>query len=238
MAIKVLIIEDEPEISKHMALFFAKESWLTFIAQDGEEGLVMADREKPDLIILDIMLPKLSGIEVCKRIRAVSHVPIIMVTAKGEEIDKLLGLELGADDYVTKPFSLVELVARAKAILRRCHGQLVEGEKDGEQAVLEQGDFTINLNSYQVEKNGEKIALTPTEFQLLHYFCENPHRVLNRNQLINKVLGYYSTSFDRTIDTHISNLRKKIEDVSSDPQYLQTIHSIGYRFVPTGKNKE
>ncbi|MDW7674872.1 MAG: response regulator transcription factor [Bacillota bacterium] len=227
---KILIVEDEAQISSRLADFFHREGWQAVIAADGEVGLALAKTENPDLVILDLMLPKLSGIEVCKKIRTYSSVPIIMLTAKSEEIDKLLGLELGADDYVTKPFSLSELVARAKAIMRRQQGQLVTSGTLPVSSIIKQGPFTLDIDAHAAYKGSDLLDLTPTEFKLLETFCKSPERVFTRSQLINQVLGHFFPGFDRTIDTHVSNLRKKIEQEPSTPIHLLTVHGVGYRF--------
>lgn len=237
MSWKILIIEDEPEISKSIARFIEREGWEAMEAFDGETGLNMFVEEKPHLIILDLMLPGIPGFDVCKKVRAASDIPIIMLTAKAEEIDKLLGLELGADDYVTKPFSLRELMARAKAMLRRHYGKAPKVNQENREIDerQEQGDFALDLSSYQAFKKGELLELTPTEFQLLEAFCNNPNQVFSRRQLVTQVLGHYHSSFDRSVDSHISNLRKKIEEKPGNPGYLLTVHGVGYKFNPTGR---
>jgi two-component system OmpR family response regulator len=238
VTVKILIIEDEPQIAKHIASFFQREGWQAITAYDGEQGLRKAKEEKPDLIILDLMLPKLPGLEVFKSIRLFSDVPVIMLTAKAEEIDKLLGLELGADDYLTKPFSLAELVARVKAILRRCQRQVSDKNPvlPTEKEVISQGEFRLDLKRHQAYQREKLLELTPTEYKLLQLMCQHPSRVFSRSQMVNHVLGHYYTGFDRTIDTHISNLRKKIEEQPGNPRFLRTVHGVGYKFNPEGKD--
>jgi two-component system OmpR family response regulator len=239
VTVKILIIEDEPQIAKHITGFFQREGWLVVTAYDGEQGLFMAKEEQPDLVILDLMLPKLPGLEAFKKIRSFSDVPVIMLTAKAEEIDKLLGLELGADDYMTKPFSLAELVARVKAILRRRRRQIMDDANlSVNHDIIRQGDFKLDLNRHQAYQKEKLLELTPTEFKLLQLMCQNPHRVFSRSQLVNHVLGHYYTGFDRTMDTHISNLRKKIEEQPGNPRFLGTVHGVGYRFDPEGKDEK
>lgn len=237
MTVKILIIEDEPQITRHISKFLQREGWLVLVSHDGEQGLTMAKTDKPDLVVLDLMLPKLPGLEVLKKLRQESDLPVIVLTAKSEEIDMLLGLELGADDYMTKPFSLAELTARIKAILRRHQKKFSDDRhQEAAQQEVKAGEFLLDLGSHQVSKNGQNLELTPTEFKILQLMCQNPHRVFSRSQLVNHVLGHYYVGFDRTMDTHISNLRKKIEDQPGLPRYLITVHGIGYKFYPAGKD--
>ncbi|KYH32107.1 response regulator transcription factor [Neomoorella mulderi] len=222
---KILIIEDEEKIATMIQQYLLKEQFAVLIAADGVMGLKKARQEKPDLIILDLMLPGLSGLDVCREIRKESQVPIIMLTAKAEEIDKLLGLELGADDYITKPFSLAELAARIRAVLRRSGGQ-----EQPKNTVQTRGDLTIDFSGLQVYKKGQPLNLTPTEFNLLSVLFRHPGRVYSRLQLLDAALGEAYQGYERSIDTHISNLRRKIEDDPANPRYILTVYGVGYKF--------
>ncbi len=222
----ILVVEDENNIRANIVAFLEAEGFETIQAKDGEEALRMFAEKHPDLIILDLMLPKVDGLEVCKQVRRDSAVPIIMVTARDEEIDKLLGLELGADDYITKPFSLRELKARIKAVLRRTKSG---GAKD-EEEVLNLGSLEINLDRREVKKDGTIIDLTPSEYAILTTLCQNIGRPYSRLQLLNATLGESYAGYERAIDTHVSNLRKKIEPNPQKPVYILTVYGLGYKF--------
>jgi phosphate regulon transcriptional regulator PhoB len=224
MSRKILIVDDEREIVKVIRAYLEEAGFSVVTAADGQEALTVFRHEKPALVILDWMLPKLSGIDVCRALRKDSNVPIIMLTARVEETDKLIGLELGADDYVTKPFSPRELTARVRAVLRRAEG----GE--AQPAVLEAGDIRLDTASRAVSVRGEKMDLTPTEFDLLALFMQNPGRVFTRMQLLDKVQGYAYEGYERTIDVHIKNLRQKVEESPSKPKHIITVYGVGYRF--------
>jgi len=225
---KILIVEDEKSISDIIKFNLNKEGFDTETAYDGEDGLRKALDWKPDLILLDIMLPVMDGFQVCKKVREVSGVPILMLTAKEEEVDKVLGLELGADDYITKPFGMRELVARIKANMRRID------PGNGHQAIPPQiqvfGNLEIDLNRYEIRKNGEPLDLTLREFELLKYLAERENRVFSREQLLEEVWGYEYYGDIRTVDVTVRRLREKLEDDSSDPQYIMTKRGIGYYF--------
>jgi DNA-binding response OmpR family regulator len=221
---KILVVDDEREIVKVVRAYLEEAGFAVVVASDGQEALTVFRHEKPALVILDWMLPKLSGIDVSRSLRKESDVPIIMLTAKVEESDKLVGLELGADDYVTKPFSPRELVARVRAVLRRTES----GETPPQ--MLESGDIRMDLASRTVEARGSRIDLTPTEFDLLALFLQNPGRVFTRMQLLDKVQGYAYEGYERTIDAHIKNLRQKIEETPSKPTHIVTVYGVGYRF--------
>ena len=221
---KVLIVDDERNIVELLKYNLKKEGYEVIVAYDGAEAIRLTREEKPDIIILDIMMPEMGGIEVCKTIRQESWIPIIMLTARGEEIDKVLGLEIGADDYVTKPFSPRELMARIKAILRRTKGKSMEKEE------LHFKDITINLIKHEVWIRGEKIDLKPKEFDLLKLLATNAGKVFTRDFLLEQLWGYDYLGDTRTVDVHIRRLRQKIEDVASNPKYLKTVHGIGYKF--------
>ena len=203
----ILVVEDENNIRSNMIAFLEAEGFEAIPAKDGAEALELFSDKSPDLIILDLMLPKIDGLEVCKQVRRDSDVPIIMVTARDEEIDKLLGLELGADDYITKPFSLRELKARIKAVLRRTKSGVA---KSDEEEILTFGCLSVNLDRREVKKEGEVVELTPSEYAILTTLCQNVGRPYSRLQLLNATLGESYAGYERAIDTHVSNLRKKI----------------------------
>lgn len=223
----ILIVEDETNIRANMAEFLQAEDFETILAKDGEEAITLFEEKKPDLVILDLMLPQIDGLEVCKHIRRDSDVPIIMVTARDEEIDKLLGLELGADDYITKPFSLRELKARIKAVLRRTKSGSVKGN---DEEILTFGTLEVDLGRREVKQQGKIIDLTPSEYAILITLCQNIGRPYSRLQLLNATLGESYAGYERAIDTHVSNLRKKIEPNPQKPVYILTVYGLGYKF--------
>jgi len=225
---KVLIIEDEKSISDIIKFNLNKEGFEADTAYDGQTGLEKALSGKPDLILLDVMLPVLDGFQVCKKIRETSTVPIIMLTAKEEEVDKVLGLELGADDYITKPFGMRELIARIKANIRRT--DLMSNLQDVPSNVQDFGSLTVDLNRYEVRKNGKPLELTLREFELLKYLAERENKVFSREQLLEEVWGYEYYGDIRTVDVTVRRLREKLEDDSSDPKYIMTKRGIGYYF--------
>ncbi len=222
---RILIVDDEERIVQTVKAYLDQEGFKTYTASDGEEALRAFEEKGPDLIVLDLMLPHLSGIEVTKKIRATSNVPIIMLTAKASEADRVVGLELGADDYVVKPFSPRELVARVRAVLRRIDGDTGTAER------IVSGGLDIDLKTREVKVNGVEIELTPTEFDLLAFLAHHPGQVFTRLQLLREVQGYTYDAFARTIDTHVKNLRRKIEEDPKEPHYLLTVHGVGYRFT-------
>jgi DNA-binding response OmpR family regulator len=222
---RILIVDDEKMIVQTVKAYLDQEGFKTYTASDGEEALRAFEEKGPDLIVLDLMLPGLSGIEVTKKIRATSNVPIIMLTAKASEADRVVGLELGADDYVVKPFSPRELVARVRAVLRRIDGDTGVAER------IVSGKLDIDLKTREVKVNGVEIELTPTEFDLLAFLAHHPGQVFTRLQLLREVQGYTYDAFARTIDTHVKNLRRKIEEDPKEPHYLLTVHGVGYRFT-------
>lgn len=224
----ILIIEDEVSISDIIKFNLLKDGFTVDTAFDGETGLKKALNGNPDLILLDLMLPLLDGFEVCKRVRETSNVPIIMLTAKEEEVDKVLGLELGADDYITKPFGMRELIARIKANTRRND---VLPTNDGENIEPESfGNLVIDMNKYEIQKNGIALDLTLREFELLKYLTERENKVFSREQLLKEVWGYEYYGDIRTVDVTVRRLREKLEDDSSDPKYIMTKRGIGYYF--------
>lgn len=234
MAKKILVVDDEKPISDIIKFNLKKEGYDVAVAFDGEEALEKVESEKPDLIILDLMLPKIDGLEVAKRVRAKHNTPIIMVTAKDSELDKVLGLELGADDYVTKPFSNRELVARVKANLRR-QAAAVPAEED-HNTDIQVGDLTIHPEAYTVTKRGENINLTHREFELLHYLAEHIGQVINREHLLQTVWGYDYFGDVRTVDVTVRRLREKIEDNPGHPQWLVTRRGVGYYLANPDQN--
>jgi DNA-binding response OmpR family regulator len=223
---KILIVEDEPDMVLGLRDNFEFEGYEVVTAADGAAGLEKARSEKPDLMILDIMMPKLSGLEVCKTLRGEGfEKPIIMLTARGQEIDKVVGLELGADDYVTKPFSIRELLARVRAILRR-----TEGSKR-RLARYRFADVELDFEIYRATRAGDPLDMSPREFELLRYLIERKGDTVSRDQLLEDVWGYESYPSTRTVDTHIAKLRAKIGDSGSEPRYILTMHGAGYKFV-------
>lgn len=226
---KVLIIEDEKAISDIIKFNLKKEGFEVDTAYDGKEGLNKALNDNPDLILLDVMLPSMDGFQVCKNVRESSMVPIIMLTAKEEEVDKVLGLELGADDYITKPFGMRELIARIKANLRRTDVMTTAGSGEVSN-VQEFGNLEIDLNRYEVRKNNKVLELTLREFELLKYLAERENKVFSREQLLEEVWGYEYYGDIRTVDVTVRRLREKLEDDSSNPTYIMTKRGIGYYF--------
>jgi DNA-binding response OmpR family regulator len=221
---RILIIEDEPDMALGLRDNFEFEGYAVSVARDGEEGLNQAFAEKPDLIILDVMMPRMSGLDVCRRLRGRNvDAPIIMLTARGQEMDKVIGLESGADDYVTKPFSLKELLARARAILRRQAKRSIDS--------YQFGNIDLDFKRYQASKDGRPLDLSPREYEILKYMIERRGETVTREQLLDEVWGYDHYPLTRTIDNHIAKLRHKIEPTPNEPRYIITIHRIGYRFL-------
>lgn len=227
MAGKVLVVDDEKMIVKGIKFSFIQDYSVVDCAYDGEEALDMAKNNDYDIILLDIMLPKMNGLEVCQQIREFSNVPIIMLTAKGDDMDKIMGLEYGADDYITKPFNILEVKARMKAILRRNNKPEKEQVKSN---VLNIGDMRIDCDSRSLFIRGKEIYLTAKEFDLLELLAFNPNRVYSRDVLLKTVWGADYPGDGRTVDVHIRRLREKIEDNSSEPKYVYTKWGVGYYF--------
>jgi two-component system response regulator RegX3 len=230
--IRVLVAEDEESFVEALVIGLAREGFEVTVANDGAEALALFDRIEPELVLLDIMLPKLSGIDVCRAIRSRSSVPIIMVTAKGTEIDTVVGLEVGADDYVTKPYRLRELVARMRAVLRR-------SSRDGdsppeERSVIEVGDVRVDADRHRVFVRGHEVALRRKEFELLLLLVENAGRVLTRDTLIDRVWGSDYVGDTKTLDVHVKRLRNHIEADPSSPAIITTVRGVGYRFEMSG----
>ena len=231
MTHNVLIIEDDLDISHLLELHLKDMSFGVETAADGIRGLSMAQQGKYDLIILDLMLPQLDGLEICKRLRGGSdHTPILMLTAKSTELDRVIGLELGADDYLTKPFSILELIARVKAILRRASVRADSQPEIGTDKIKVNG-LSIDPVRHEVIIDGASIDLTAREFDLLHYFARNPGRVLSRAQLLDQVWGYGHDGYEHTVNSHINRLRKKIERDPENATYILTVWGVGYKFA-------
>jgi DNA-binding response OmpR family regulator len=218
----ILVVDDEPKVARLARDYLEKNGFRVLTAADGQSALTIARREKPDLVILDLMLPQIDGREVCRILRRESDVPIIMLTALSEEIDQVTGLEIGADDYITKPFSVRMLVARVRALLRRTRGDVKVP------SVIRIGGLEIDSEKYSVTFNSNPIRLTPNEFKLLQVLASRPGQTLTREQLLDDLHGSAS-SFDRSVDSHIKNLRKKLETASGEPM-IETVYGIGYRF--------
>lgn len=224
---KILIVDDEEKILNVIKAYLIKEGFDVLTAKDGEEALNTFGKELVHLIILDLMLPKISGEKVCNKIRSISSVPIIMLTAKIEEDDKIEGLAIGADDYVTKPFSNRELVGRVKALIRRTYR---DNKPLAELLIINNGDLEIDVEKFIVKKRGKNVNLTSNEFKIFKTLLSNPGKVFSREQLVNKAFGIDYDGFDRTIDTHIKNIRRKIEDDQKNPKYIVSIYGVGYKF--------
>ncbi|MBR5614892.1 MAG: response regulator transcription factor [Clostridia bacterium] len=224
----VFIVDDEKNICELIRLYVEKEGYKTIVAYDGEEAVSKFKALSPDIMLLDIMLPKKDGWQVCREIRAFSNTPIIMLTAKGELFDKVLGLELGADDYIVKPFEPKELVARIKAVLRRCEQSQPNAAGSDE---LRFNGLCINRETYEVYLGDERLELPPKEFELLHFLAKNANKVFTRDQLLNEIWGYEFFGDSRTVDVHIKRIREKIERGDTEtPWQLKTVWGVGYKF--------
>lgn len=219
----ILVVEDEEKIANLLCDYLKEAGFRTSAQSDGDRVIAQIKKGLFDLILLDIMLPGKNGMELCREIRQFSNIPIIMITARVEEIDRLLGLELGADDYICKPFSPREVVARVKAIFRRVHAEALENN-------LVIGSISLNKNAHQVLIDKQELNLTPNEFGLLDVMMSQPNRVFSRNELINRIQGYDFEGYDRTIDTHIKNLRKKIAQRLPGQEIISTVYGVGYKF--------
>jgi DNA-binding response OmpR family regulator len=220
---RILIVEDEKKIVDIVKAYLEREGFQVMVAYDGKAAIDTAGSQKPDLIILDLMLPEISGLDVCRTIRQISRVPIIMLTARDDVADKIVGLELGADDYITKPFNPNELVSRIRAVLRRTQGTAETGVE------IRVADLVIDIDKRTVRRGDTRIELTSTEFDLLKTLAENQGRVFSRMQLLNSLQGDAYEGYERTIDSHVKNLRKKIESNEGKTKYITTIHGIGYK---------
>lgn len=225
MQYKILIVDDDENICELLNLYLKKDGFDTVLAYNGMQAVEYSEKFNPDLILLDIMLPQLDGWQVCREIRKKSDVPIIMLTAKGETFDKILGLELGADDYITKPFDTKEVIARIKAVLRRTN------DKENQQGIKEVrfDKLIINLTNYELTVGDERIDTPPKELELLYHLASNPNRVYTRDQLLDEVWGFDYYGDSRTVDVHVKRLREKLEDVSQEWS-LKTVWGVGYKF--------
>ena len=220
----ILVVDDEPKIVKLARDYLEKSNYRVVAAGDGNTAVVLARAEKPDLIVLDLNLPGMDGLDVCRLLRRESDVPIIMLTARVEETDRLIGLELGADDYILKPFSPKELVARVRAVLRRVKGGVHQP------GIVRAGDLEIDLQGHRVLRGNETLRLTPIEFNLLTLLAQHPGQTFSRERLLEKLHGYSHDGYDRSIDAHIKNLRRKLEPNPAEPIYILTVYGIGYQF--------
>jgi DNA-binding response OmpR family regulator len=226
---RVLVIEDDPNVGEVVARYLEREGYAVAVCADGAQGLRRALDELPDIVVLDLMLPSLNGLEVCRRLRAVAPVPVIMLTARGAEADRVAGLELGADDYLAKPFSPRELTARVKAVLRRAGGSMTAVKTEPE--VLSAAGLELDLVAHEARLDGELLALTAKEFDLLAHFMRHPRRAFRRDELLQQVWGF-SYGDTSTVTVHVRRLREKIESDPSDPRYVRTVWGVGYRFEP------
>jgi DNA-binding response OmpR family regulator len=223
---KILVVEDESRIARLVRDYLEHAGFEVLVAGDGEVALASARRSRPDLVVLDLGLPGRDGLDVARTLRQTSSVPIVMLTARGEEIDRVVGLELGADDYVVKPFSPKELVARVRAVLRR-----TDAARAGGSEVLRVADVEVDVPRMRVSVGGRPVELTSTEFQLLAVLVREPGRVFTRGQLLDAVHGVAFDSYERAVDAHVKNLRRKLEPTPGRPRYLLTVHGVGYRFA-------
>jgi len=224
---KILIVDDDKKTVELIRLYLEKDGYRALAAYDGRQALDLTRQKRPDLIVLDLMLPEVDGLDVCRILRAESRVPIIMLTAKTTEEDKLLGLDLGADDYVTKPFSPRELLARVRAVLRR-----VDEEEDSKGLPqVRFGDLVVDFVRHEVTVRGKPVHLTPKEFKLLEILIQEPGRAFTRLDLLDRVFGFDYEGLERTVDVHVMNLRKKIEPNPREPAYIQTVYGVGYKFT-------
>lgn len=227
MSNKILVVDDDLNICELLKLYLENEGYTAFVANDGQAAVDTFAAKNPDLVLLDIMLPKMDGWQVCREIRKTSSVPIIMLTAKGETFDKVLGLELGADDYVTKPFDAKEVMARIKAVIRRSKGE--SGTAAQEKKTVSYDKLEINIENYEMKVNGVVVDTPPKELELIYHFASNPNRVYTRDQLLDEVWGFDYYGDSRTVDVHVKRLREKLEGVS-DKWSLKTVWGVGYKF--------
>lgn len=225
---KVLVVDDDEKILKVLTAYLEKEGYIVVTAKDGWEAVEKTRQLTPDIILLDVMLPSLDGWGVCKEIRRTNDVPIIMLTARDAEADRIIGLELGADDYVVKPFSPKEVIARIRAIFRRLQPT---DRRDGGERILQVGDAVLDSSSHSLVVAGVPVDLTPTEYKLLELFLSHPGQVFSRLQLIEKVQGDVFEGYERTVDSHIKNLRKKLDASMEQPHYIRTIYGVGYKLA-------
>ena len=226
----ILIVDDDEKLCALLRSYFEQEQFIVYVAHDGTEALNLLRSQKPQIMLLDLMMPGMDGFEVCRRTRQFSDIPIIFLSAKDDETDRLVGLNIGGDDYVTKPFHVKEIIARVYSLLRRTRGEVLQ-----QTTSYRVRDLTIDKEKFTVLRGGQPIVLTPTEFALLEVLASSPDRVFSRMQLMDKIQGGYSfEGYERTIATHIRNLRKKLEPNPAQPSYIQTVYGIGYKFVGGG----
>ena len=229
---KILVVDDEKMIVKGIRFSLLQEQWEVDCAYDGEEGLNLARETEYDMVLLDIMLPKMDGLQVCQQIREFSNMPIIMLTAKGEDMDKIMGLEYGADDYITKPFNILEVKARMKAIMRR--NRRNEERESSERKMISAGDLRLDVDNERVFVSGREVNVTAKEFDVLHLLVTNPNQVYSREKLLSLIWGADYPGDARTVDVHIRRLREKIEENPSVPKYVQTKWGVGYYYKDQG----
>ena len=220
----VLVVDDDRKIVELVQLYLEKDGYRVLVAHDGLQALELARRKRPDLIVLDLLLPDLDGLDVCRILQAESKIPIIMLTARTTEDDRLTGLDIGADDYITKPFSPRELMARVRAVLRRTNDRVAAGAPE-----MRFGDLVIDRRGHEVRVEDQVVDLTPTEFRLLEAMAEQPGRTFSRLDLLDRVFGYDFEGFERNVDVHVKNLRKKIEPNPRRPSFIQTVYGVGYK---------
>jgi len=228
MSKTILVVDDEPEIVRLVRSYLEQEGYRVVTAYNGEEALYASRHEKPDLVVLDVLMPKMDGLEFTRRVRREQDIPIIMLTARADETDRIVGLEMGADDYVTKPFSPREVVARVRAVLRRSQ----PADKKSEPPMLRAGPITLDRSTHVVTVGDEPVALTPTEFDVLATLMRKTGRVYSRTEILEAVQGVAFEAYERTVDAHIKNLRQKIESDPGNPQYVLTVRGAGYRLNP------
>jgi DNA-binding response OmpR family regulator len=231
MPVNVLVVDDDEKILKVLTAYLQREGYTVATSRDGVEAVELENSLKPDVVLLDVMLPGQSGWEACKQIRNTSKVPILMLTARDGETDRVIGLEIGADDYVVKPFSPREVIARIRAILRRVQP---EGHKNPDEQVLLMGDLCLNMQNRTVTVKETPVELTPTEYKLLELFLAHPGQVFSRLQLIERVQGYAFEGYERTVDSHIKNLRKKLGGTYGESRYIKTVYGVGYKLAGEG----
>ena len=224
---KILVVDDDTNICELLRLYLTKEGYQVTTANDGEEGLEKFNQLKPDMVLLDVMMPRMDGLEVCRRIRKLGNTPVMMLTAKGETFDKVLGLELGADDYMVKPFDTKEVVARIKAVLRRC--TVTTSQTESTEGVIEFDNLRLDMNSYELRVKGKVVEAPPKELELLNCLASHPNRVYTRDQLLDEVWGFEYYGDSRTIDVHVKRLREKLAG-ASDKWELKTVWGVGYKF--------
>ena len=224
---KILVVDDDTNICELLRLYLTMEGYQVTTANDGEEGLEKFNQLKPDMVLLDVMMPRMDGLEVCRRIRKLGNTPVMMLTAKGETFDKVLGLELGADDYMVKPFDTKEVVARIKAVLRRC--TVTTSQTESSEGVIEFDNLRLDMNSYELRVKGKVVEAPPKELELLNCLASHPNRVYTRDQLLDEVWGFEYYGDSRTIDVHVKRLREKLAG-ASDKWELKTVWGVGYKF--------